>query len=187
MPKCRRATTGFFGQSATAFESREPLVARLLIELQVESHLLRVQFAPQRPHRLVILHQLGRLHGACVQIIVHLVIAAARHVHTFYQEVVDGLALVADGAVLRHVDAGQPLQHIFYMRVFGRGKVGQVVSDGVAPAIDAPGTYLHLPQHDGLGPQGEVEPPAPVHVARLARVAQQRGADPEDARVVPGQ
>ena len=180
-------SVGVFGQSAPCFEVREPLVVRLLVQPQVQGHLFGVNLPLQGADGLVVLHQLGRLHRPCVQVVVHLVVASARHVHALYEEVVDGLALVGHGAVLLHVDARQALQHVADAGVLLRDEVGQVVAHGVASAADAPGAYLHLAEHDALGAQGEVQPAAFADVARLSSVAQHRGADLQGTLVVPGQ
>ena len=52
-------SVGVFGQSAACFEVREPLVARLLVQPQVQGHLFGVNFPLQGADGLVVLHQLG--------------------------------------------------------------------------------------------------------------------------------
>ena len=175
-PEWGRMSVILFRQSAAHFERGEPLVACLLVQAQVEGHFLRVELAAQGTYRLVVLHQFGRLYGTGVEVVVHLVVAAARHVHAFYEEMVDGLPLVGHRSVLFDVDAGQAFQHIFYVDVFLAKEVGQVVAHGVAPCRDASGAYLHLAEHDAFGVQGKVSLSAFGDVAYLPGIPQQRGA-----------
>lgn len=161
-----------------------PLVACFRVQLQVQRHFVGVDFVFQGFHRLVVLHDFRCLHGFGAQVVVHLVIPSARHVHALHQKVVDGLALVLHLPALLHVHAGQPFQHVLDVHVFGGGELREVVSHGVLAPLHPSAPYLHLFQDDGRSVQSEVLPSGRRYVAYFPFVAQQRGAELQGVTVV---
>ena len=103
----------------------------------------------------MILHHLHATHVGGVDVVRGDAITPAEHVFSFDIELVDGGAIVADGAALLYFNARHFLQHIGQRMVVRGGKAGDDVGDRVAALVNAGGADDDLLQRRGLLPEGD--------------------------------
>ena len=134
-------------------ERSHKFVASLILQRNIDAHIVGYYLVAQRLDGLVVLHYLSFLHILGPHVLCQQVIATTRQIETFKGEACDFLAVVRNGAVLGYIHAGQFFQHVFQRVVTFGCKARQVVGDGIASSRDTAALHFHLFEHESLGRQ----------------------------------
>ena len=133
----------------------ERLELRLVRQFDVHRHLV-ARHVLLHPSAVVVAHYLHVRHIVRWDVPRRQVVLASQQVHALDVELRDGLAHVADAAVLRHVHTRQPLQSVLQRHVALTQKRCQVMAQRVALLPQRVWLHRHLLQTDALRSQHHV-------------------------------
>ena len=121
-----------------------PCSLRLILELKVNGRLIGEGDSGEHLHRLMILHHLHSPHILMVDTVGGNAIFTPEQVGALDIEFVDGLPLIFDFAVARHVDSRHTLQHVAYRAVLRLSESAHSIGDSVALLTYAVALHRHL-------------------------------------------